>query len=60
MSVQSQAGRFDGEPPFPRKGERQHPLVLAVNDSREILEEEGYDVALSSLWLSGGLGDPGD
>ncbi len=55
MSVQSQAGHFDGEPPFPRKGDRQHPLVLVVNDTQEILdlfqeilEDEGYDVILSS------------
>jgi DNA-binding response OmpR family regulator len=55
MSMQSQAGHSDGEHAFPPKGERQHPLVPVVNDTqeildlfREILEEEGYDVALSS------------
>lgn len=40
------------------KGERQNPLVLVVNDTqeilglfREILEEEGYSVVLSSYGI---------
>jgi CheY-like chemotaxis protein len=54
MSMQSRT-EHSREHPFPPKGERQHPLVLVVNDTqeildlfREILEEEGYDVVLSS------------
>lgn len=55
MSIPSQADETHREGMHVAKGDRQRSLVLVVNDTQEILElfqeileEEGYDVILSS------------
>lgn len=56
MNIESQSAGSHPISPFVSRGKRDRPLALVVNDTqeilelfREILEEEGFDVVLSSF-----------